>query len=368
MGVKKKVVISGYYGFDNTGDEAVLYSILKALRQENKGVPLDITVLSNQPEQTSMQYRVKAINRWDMKQVYKAIRECELLISGGGSLLQDVTSNKTVPYYLGIIKMAQWHKKEVVIYSQGYGPVNKAYNKFLVKRVLNKVNHIFVRDRNAKEALLEIGIKNPPIVVTTDPVMGMKASKIAKLKIKGYLKERKEGRPRVGIYLRSWKDDINFRWQIADICSELAERDIDLYCIPMQRPEDHRFLNFLEEEYPLSPTVTRIDEKLDVKEVFALTGEMDVVIGMRLHALIMATAQGIPVVGLSYDPKVDDFMASIQNKNCFDVENFDPFELTDAVLDLLEHIEKEKEAVEHKKQLLIDTVYQPAKLVNKILT
>lgn len=361
----KRVVISGYYGFDNTGDEAVLYSIIRALKQECKGLGLDITVLSNQPEKTKKLYSVKAVNRWDIKDVYKTIKNCDLLISGGGSLLQDVTSNKTVPYYLLIIKMAQWHKKEVVFYSQGYGPVNKAYNKFFIKRVLNKINYIFVRDLNSKKALLKIGVNNSPIIVAADPVIGMEASKEAKLKMKSYMKEHSNKKVRIGIYLRSWKNDQKLIDKMKVLCELLEKEGFEMFFIPMQQPEDYEFLKAI--DFP-GLSIKKLEEPLDIQEVFALTGEMDMVIGMRLHSLIMATAQGVPMVALSYDPKVDDFMSSVESENCFDVETFDPHLVAQNIISQVENIEEEKEAIRNKRQLLVDKVYQPAKLVNKILT
>ena len=94
----RKVVLSGYYGFDNIGDEAVLYSIISLLK---KNIPnVQITVLSNNPDKTSILYQVEAVNRWNLKKIISVIKKSDLVISGGGSLLQDVTSNKTIPYYI----------------------------------------------------------------------------------------------------------------------------------------------------------------------------------------------------------------------------------------------------------------------------
>ena len=365
MAAKKRVVISGYYGFDNTGDEAVLYSILKALEKECKKDSLEIIVLSNQPEKTSEKYKVGAINRWDMKKVYQELKNCDLLISGGGSLLQDVTSHKTVPYYLLIIKMAQWHKKEVVFYSQGYGPVNKAYSRTLIKKVLNKVNYIYVRDQQSKKSLQEIGVSHSPIILAADPVLGMEADVETTLKMKEYVKKHSKGKLPVGIYLRSWKNDDQLREKIKILVSLLEKENMDLFFIAMQEPDDQVFLEKLQME---TASFHKVREKLDIQEVFALTGQMDLVIGMRLHALIMATAQGIPTVGLSYDPKVDDFMDSIDNKHCFDVETFNPQELARSVMTQVANIQKEKESILYKRKELIEKVYQPAKSVAKILS
>ena len=109
-----KVLLSGYYGFDNAGDEAVLYAIVHALRDANPDI--EITVLSNQPEKTALQLDVHAVNRWGKSGLIKAVKDCDVLISGGGSLLQDVTSKNGILYYLGLIKLAQVLKKKVMIY------------------------------------------------------------------------------------------------------------------------------------------------------------------------------------------------------------------------------------------------------------
>lgn len=363
MDHSKRIIISGYYGFDNTGDEAVLYSIIQALYKECKQHDLDITVLSNQPEQTKKIYGVNAIDRWNIKEIWGHIKKCDLLISGGGSLLQDVTSNKTVPYYLLILKMAQWHKKEVVFYSQGFGPVNKWHNKFLVRRVLSQVRYIFVRDQESKRALEMVGLKKSPVMVTADPVLGMETKQETELKMKAYIDSYSQGKSRVGIYLRSWKNDQRLIGEIAQLCKLLAQEGFDIFFIPMQQPDDVEFMQKI--NLPHLP-VHKLTDALTIQEVLSVTGQMDLVIGMRLHALIMATAQGIPVAALSYDPKVDNFMESIHNKHCFDVE---AFHAEDVMASIKNQIGQDnKQNILDKKQLLLDRVYEPANLINKILT
>src|SRR5690625_3424776 len=105
----KTIVISGYYGFQNSGDAAVLKWILLALEQQAEvaGIQINPVILSGDPRSTEEQYGVKAIPRMKLDQVYQALKASDGLISGGGSLLQDVTSAKTIPYYLGVIKIAQ---------------------------------------------------------------------------------------------------------------------------------------------------------------------------------------------------------------------------------------------------------------------
>ena len=91
-----RLVISGYYGFGNAGDEAMLAAILEAILEV---VPeADITVISGNPRHTAEKHGVKAVGRFDVTGIFNAIKRCDLLISGGGSLLQDVTSNRSLDY------------------------------------------------------------------------------------------------------------------------------------------------------------------------------------------------------------------------------------------------------------------------------
>ncbi len=357
MDTKKQIVISGYYGFDNTGDEAVLFSILQALDQCYGKNNLDITVLSHQAEKTAHQYGVKAINRWHLKSIYQTIKKSDLLISGGGSLLQDVTSNKTIPYYLLIIKMAQMCKKKVVFYAQGFGPVDKRHNQLLVKKVLNKLGKIFVRDIHSKQALQAIGVNQPPIVVTADPVLGMKTSKPVPPEVLKLL-NTSPGKSRVGIYLRSWTNDQRLLDKMKLVFEKLLAEGLAVFFIPMQMPEDASFLEGLE-----IPQDHKITQALDVEEMFTLVGKMDLVIGMRLHALIMAAAQEVATVALSYDPKVDAFMDAIGNKDYWEVDQFDTDQLISRVMAKLSPEARQEE----QGRRLLDKVYEPAQYVGELL-
>ena len=91
-----RIVISGYYGFANAGDEAMLAAIIKALRSTEDSV--ELTVISGNPQATAAQYGVSSIHRFNPLEIFSALRSCDLLLSGGGSLLQDVTSKRSLLY------------------------------------------------------------------------------------------------------------------------------------------------------------------------------------------------------------------------------------------------------------------------------
>ena len=118
----KKICISGYYGFSNFGDEAILDVLVEYLKSKN----VDITIFSKNPVLTATKHRVKCVKTFDFLSVMKNIKNSDVLFSGGGSLLQDKTSLKSLLYYLFVICYALKHQKRVVIFAQGIGPIKNA--------------------------------------------------------------------------------------------------------------------------------------------------------------------------------------------------------------------------------------------------
>ena len=146
-----RVVISGYYGFANAGDEAMLAAIVGSLKDIIPDV--DITVITGNCRMTRENHKVQAVHRLNFFAIAAAIRRCDILISGGGSLLQDVTSARSLRYYLWIMKIALFFKKPVMLYAQGIGPVRGIKARKAVQKVLQQVAVIGVRDRESKAEL-----------------------------------------------------------------------------------------------------------------------------------------------------------------------------------------------------------------------
>lgn len=334
MGNTSKIVISGYYGFDNIGDEAVLQSMLVTLRAYIPEVK--ITVLSNNPQKTRSLYQVEAINRWHIREVAKALKESDMLISGGGSLLQDVTSSKTIPYYLGIVKMAQWYNKKVVFYSQGIGPVNKGYNRWLIKYIVNKIDGIFVRDSHSKDLLKQIGVRKP-ITISADPVLGIKPHR----DVYKYIKDLFGKERAVGVYIRPWQNEESLLNSLEKALKYVLNEGYKVYLIPMYYIQDREIAYKLKSR--LGENAILVDSMLTLDEVAAYTACFDFIIGMRLHSLIMAAAAKVPMIGLSYDPKVTDFLKDIEIPYCIDVEKIGANELIHMLRSLIENQNTQRE-------------------------
>jgi polysaccharide pyruvyl transferase CsaB len=304
----KKVALSGYYGFQNIGDEAILYSIIQALKLQTD---CDITVFSNNPEQTSKTYGVKALDRWNFMKLFNGLKNNEILISGGGSLLQDVTGLRSLLYYLGVIYFAKLLRKKVFFYAQGIGPINTSIGQHIMKWVGNKVDLISVRDESSKKILEKMGVTKPEIRLTVDPVIGINKEQID---IEPGMKVLKEAGistnevPVIGVSVREWHNPDNYKKVIALVCDKLIEEGYKVMFIPFHFPGDiapsRETIKFMK----YADKAILLKNQVNVEEMFGILSCLHLLIGMRLHSLIMAAVMGVPIVGISYDPKVDAFM------------------------------------------------------------
>ncbi|WNS42644.1 polysaccharide pyruvyl transferase CsaB [Paenibacillus sp. MMS20-IR301] len=321
----QKIVISGFYGFRNSGDEAVLQSILNALRKQAtvSGIPVEPVVLSIDPEWTAATYGVLSVHRMKLGEVRRAISESAGLISGGGSLLQDVTGNKTIPYYLAIIKLAQWMGKPTFIYAQGIGPVNRKLFHPLIKSVFRKCAYVSVRDEQSRQLLHTMGLNQGKIDVVPDPVMGLKLPEDimqAEASRNGVDSSQEAGPFTVGISVRFWEQSRYELDALADgLLKAAAELPLHLRFLPFHHSEDNdasryvmKKLGQVTEQY--GGSVSICEDALHPLQMLREVGQCQALIGMRLHSLIYAAGRRVPLMGISYDPKIDRFLEQINSR------------------------------------------------------
>ena len=339
-----KVLISGYYGFYNIGDEAILKSIIEALRNEDPNI--DIVVLSNDVEYTKNTYKVNAINRWKLNEIYKELLKCDGLISGGGSLFQDVTSSRSILYYTGIIWLAKLAKKPIFIYAQGVGPIEKKNNRKIVGRFFNKVDYITLRDKESKLLLNDIGVRKD-IDIVPDPVMGFN---IENYEFK--LPEYYTNDDYITVSIRDWKkNNSEFQKNIALTCDKIIESGINVVFIPMHGEHDEKIS--IEVANMMKYNAKVLSKNLTMEEKMMYIKESKLMIGMRLHALIFAATVGTPMIGISYDPKIDSYLKLIEQPSIGNVEiEWSPLELTNMVLDIISNYDNEKIILENKTHKL----------------
>lgn len=307
----KNVLISGYYGFNNTGDEAMIETMSILLAKRNYG----LIVLSSNPERTKELYNVQAYDRAKLSQIIKAIKKSDIIVSGGGTLFQDITSKKSIWYYLGIVKIAQLMRKKVCVAYQGMGPISTNLYKKMTKNTLNKksVKLVALRDKNAMEYAKDIGVKEEKMLFSSDMIFMMEPpAKERCLKIlNDNVHNYKEGQKLIGFSVREWKDKDR-----TDLFAEIADKLVEKYdarivFFPFHKPKDAEISKIIMHKMKHEDAAVMIPNRYLPSEILGTMGLMDVNVGVRLHALVFSAVMNVPTVGISYDPKIDGFLEMI---------------------------------------------------------
>ena len=312
------IVVSGYYGSKNAGDEAMLAAMIEVLSELDPQT--NITVISANPPDTKRRHGIEAVSWLSFSEIWKALRAADLLVSGGGSLLQNVTSRRSLYYYMGIILLALLLGKKVMLYAQGIGPVTGRFACRCMRWLGNRVSLITVRDEGSMAELRRLGITRPPMECTADPVLGIHP--VGRTAGRAILSRygADGAKPVVGISVRDWQGWQHYKEILAEISDAIVrELDARVIFLPMQYPEDVRTAKTVAAWTRKECTV--LDDEYSTSELLSLVANMDLMIGVRLHALIFAGVMGVPMIGISYDPKVDRFLRSIGEKPVNDLQD-----------------------------------------------
>ena len=283
----KNVAISGYYGFDNFGDEAILACIVDYLRFQGA----NIAIFSNNPKKTSAMYQTYSVKNFNLLSVFSTLVNSDVLISGGGSLLQDVTSFKSLVYYSLVIKMAQALRKKVIIFAQGIGPLKSNFSERIVKDVLSKADLITVRDEKSLERVKNWGLNG---ILVSDPVFSID------------LPPHIQDTGVVGVQLRDCKtmNDVLLNKLADKIIEEFPDKKVELYAF--QKSIDLKICKLFEKMLKLrNPAIqTEILHSMNQNDFIMKISQLDYFIAMRFHAVLVAIKCGVKTLAINYDTKV----------------------------------------------------------------
>lgn len=326
-----RVVVSGYYGFRNLGDDAILLALRDTLRDKLPGASL--VALSRRPEETRERCGIEAVNRFEPFAVRRAIKGASVFVSGGGSLLQDHTSTRSLLYYTWLIRWAKHYGKPIMFYANGIGPVTDPKNRERVRAASEMADVITLRDAASAEELREMGVKNPNVFVTADPVFAMgggdRARGEARLRALGV----PAGKPVVGVSVRFAEGMEANLAAFARFCDAVSERASVVFIV-MQQPDDAAAGAAVRAR--MTAEAYEIAAPYDPQAMTDMLACMDAVVSTRLHSMIFSACAGVPVLGVVYDPKVGACAAALGMPEAGTLAAFDAaaaLAALDAVLD-----------------------------------
>lgn len=333
MGVAKRVLVAGYYGFGNTGDEAILSALLADMRAFYPG--LQFTVVSGNPDETSARHNVQSVVWNDPTAILDAVEASDLVLLGGGGLFQDhwgcpadtmlTRHHGGIPFYGAFPLLAAIRRKPCMLYAVGVGPLGCEDARRLTRTAFDLADIATVRDIESLSVLRSAKVECARVLVTADPAFSMVHSLENVANSQSHFGVRRGGL-QVAVCLRSW--DIGVapeKWEAeiaAALDSFVEAHNASLVFVPFQRlPESSLTDDLLAAERVVARMRNRDAARLEVRlaspeEVARLLGHSDMVLGMRLHSLVFAIAGGVPAVALSYDAKVMSLMRRVGMEKC----------------------------------------------------
>ncbi len=354
---KKKregVTICGAYGRGNAGDDAILEAILGEMRQIDPDMP--VRVLSRNPRETRRRYRVRAQHTFNPLMLWRNLRRSQVYINGGGSLIQNVTSGRSLWFYLKTLDLARKAGCRVMMYGCGIGPVHGKGARRRTARTINRsVEVITLREDSSLQELKNIGVRLPRVVLAADPALSLPPAPEELVDSFLLTHEILPRREYIGFALRLWpgfRDKAELFGRAASYAYEkyglyplflpIEPDGGDVRAAQMALKGVYCPYEILEETAPSSAVTIGVLER------------MSVVVSMRLHALIFASGQGVPLIGAVYDEKVSAFLRYIGQDLFTDLEKLDYEGLCtfiDRAVERGKDSQSQMAAVEHLREL-----------------
>lgn len=313
-----RIVICGYYGFSNAGDDAILEASVDLIRTSHPEVSISVITYPN--ADLDSVYRatgLPAIDGTDIAHIDQLIAKADLVLIGGGGLVQDHlpsdhnqigrSSHGNLTFWMTLAVMAHGHGVPVSTWMIGVGPLTTDQGRHDARMLLSLMRTVSVRDEESAELTRSLGVSPERIAVGADPVFDVTRRR-----------PRREQSPRsLGVVIRNWDGISSWLTPIASALDRVIDtHDVNVRLIPFQTgrggiESDDLVALRLASRIEASSSVEIVGSAKAPLELFDILSDCSAVLGMRLHSLIFAAAAGVPTVGIAYDPKVTQTMKRI---------------------------------------------------------
>jgi polysaccharide pyruvyl transferase WcaK-like protein len=347
----KTVIVFGYYGNGNIGDEAILSQLIKRIRNE---FPLSrIVIASNDPVETARLHAEDSIGlSWFQrpKLIYFIIKERPIIVIGGGGILYG----NSVRFYSLLALISKVLGLELRIVGVSVGPrlnydiigfYNRTarftgINRILIKLLFEIAKNASVRDKLSKEILANSGVERDVIIendlaLSLDSISENYASELLYNHIPA-----DSPRPYIGLNLRYIRHDETRNRIISEISKVInyaSKKNLSVIFLPMGNKYDSSLINYdaimfdlIKQKSGSADNLYLLRGKYHPSEMLGIFGLMDIIIGMRLHSIIFAYSKKVPSYAIAYESKVVEFCQS--NKIPYsDIYNIDGTRILDFI-------------------------------------
>ena len=298
-----KVLVAAWVGSTNLGDELVF----AALARQLAGLGAEVTAISIDPAATRAIHGVGAVDHRNLAALVLAARRADLVVFGGGGLVQDQTSRFNTPYHLSRLLAARAVRTPVAVVGVGAGPLETRLARSLTRLALAPAPAVTTRDEASAGVLRGLGLG--PVTVAADLALSLPVPEVATA-------------DELVVALRPWRGRRRALpvaaggqqappWFVAGMASALdvvAEATgLGVRVVALQADRDGPVHDQVAERVRTSATTSCPG----VEEVVAEVARGRVVVAMRYHALVAAVLGARPSVALGYSPKVDALAADV---------------------------------------------------------
>lgn len=371
-----KVMIHGFYGAGNAGDDAILHAMIDTIKQINRKAEIVVLVRSQKIPAYFGRYRIRTVPGFDYESIYDEIKTSHLLLVGGGGLFQDYNrfkpyeifknQNGAINYYLAPILLAKMLQVKTMLYAVGIGPLEKEDSRKTMKWIAELVDVVTVRDQHSWMLLRNLGINH--VQLTADPAIALAMEKVSVQDVSNGVLQRK-----IGLNIRTWSYNEKKSQQAIDniiqsLLSMQSKASVTPYVFPFNSlPSEEKLAVSLSAKLHGKPKV--IPYNLSPVKYKFWVQQMDLMIGMRLHANIFAIGAGVPSIGISYDPKVKNFFRECNLPElCLDLEDVNAAKLQIIIQNIMNNHAYWKSRVQIARNRLIQRENGNRKILERLLT
>ncbi|PJF28419.1 MAG: polysaccharide pyruvyl transferase CsaB [Phototrophicales bacterium] len=325
----KRLLVAGYYGFNNLGDEAILTALLQALRAQAPS--LQFTVVSGDPERTASAYGVEAVEWNNIAALTDAAEAADAIILGGGGLFQDYwgvpTQTMLMPdqhgmaYFMAFPLLAALLDKPFALYALGVGPLQTDEGRAFTRAAFEIAGRASVRDAESRSLMIDLGIEPDRLIQSADPAYLLQpASSVRSSDLFDSLRLTEKSAFQLGVALRAWDVGVDQAQWMAQVAAALDgfidQVQAQVLFIPFQAggdalSDDRAACERVRQQMRHGGRVLIADPVDHASDMLSLLGSCDLILGMRLHSILLAAVVGVPSVGLIYDPKVRQAMKAL---------------------------------------------------------
>ena len=297
------VVLCGYYGCGNIGDDALLRS---AISRAQKSFPkYSVSALTARGRRDEDRFGVRCVKRKSLAALAE-ISHAQIFVFGGGTLLQDITSKRSLLYYIFLLRYAQRKGARCELWGNGIGPLRVRFLRLLVSRALRGCAYIGVRD--VRSGLCVRALTNNACVLPVleeDLAANTSTSSDARTSFLLNSLGIRENAPFIAIAVKGSrikeKDSVELS-RLLDVLKMLKRSEHTLLFVEFFPREDANLTQKLANRFG-----GKIVKDLSASDMIGIFSRAKLVCASRFHALVFARAANTPYLAFGTDPKITAF-------------------------------------------------------------